>query len=216
MEKNMICPVCDEGQLHAGSVPSVIDSEHGKLDVERHFHWCDACGTEVTLSKDSRLNALAAKSARRDAARLTTEQICEVLRNLGLTQEAAGTIFGGGSIAFSKYKRSEVQPAEAMDNLLWLIQRHPFLAAELAERHGMPDAVSAIEKKRFKADLLDTTLVAGFCTWDREYGLETYEAIKHVSSCGVPTWAQGHHVNQVLENQKQSQSLVISLERAAA
>ncbi len=216
MGKTTVCPVCGEGQLRAAFVMNQIDSEQGKLDVKRHFHWCEACGTEVSLSTDTRLNALAAKAARRDAVRLSTAQICQVISNLGLTQEAAGTIFGGGPIAFSKYKRNEVLPTEAMDNLLWLIQRHPFLAKELAARHGMTNETFVSERQVLKDNLLRATLVAAVYSYDHEYGIETYEAIKQTSLAGVPSWVQGSQVKQVLENRNCRHSLVISLEREAA
>lgn len=137
----MTCQVCGEGHLQAGTTSNSIDSDIGKLEVVRHFHWCDVCGTEMALAKDTKANVVEARNARRHAVRLSADQINEVISVVGMSQEAAGAILGGGSVAFSKYKHGAVLPAEAMDNLLWLIKEYPFLAKKLAIRHGMPDAV---------------------------------------------------------------------------
>lgn len=48
------------------------------------------------------------------------------LRNrLGLTQEEAGRIFGGGKRAFQKYETGKTPPSEAAIALIEMIDRHP-------------------------------------------------------------------------------------------
>jgi HTH-type transcriptional regulator/antitoxin MqsA len=46
---------------------------------------------------------------------------------LGLTQETASKIFGGGENAFSKYESGKVAQSAAMDRLLRLAYEFPFV-----------------------------------------------------------------------------------------
>ncbi len=48
---------------------------------------------------------------------LTSSEIYEARITLGLTQESASLVFGGGKNAFSKYERAEVSQSVAMDKL---------------------------------------------------------------------------------------------------
>lgn len=52
-------------------------------------------------------------------------------RTLGLSQEEAARLFGGGRNAFSKYERGEVAQSVAMDRLIRLCLSHPELVKEL-------------------------------------------------------------------------------------
>ena len=48
-----------------------------------------------------------------------------VRKKLGLTQEEAGRIIGGGRRAFQKYERGTMQPSEAAIGLIEILDRHP-------------------------------------------------------------------------------------------
>ena len=48
-----------------------------------------------------------------------------VRKKLGLTQEEAGRIIGGGRRAFQKYERGTMQPSEAAVGLIEILDRHP-------------------------------------------------------------------------------------------
>mgnify|MGYP003430705931 FL=1 len=52
-------------------------------------------------------------------------RIKAVRKKLGLTQEEAGRIIGGGRRAFQKYERGTMQPSEAAVGLIEILDRHP-------------------------------------------------------------------------------------------
>ena len=52
-------------------------------------------------------------------------RIKDVRKKLGLTQEEAGRIIGGGRRAFQKYERGTMQPSEAAVGLIEILDRHP-------------------------------------------------------------------------------------------
>ena len=52
-------------------------------------------------------------------------RIKAVRKKLGLTQEEAGRIIGGGCRAFQKYERGIMQPSEAAVGLIEILDRHP-------------------------------------------------------------------------------------------
>jgi HTH-type transcriptional regulator / antitoxin MqsA len=56
---------------------------------------------------------------------LSSEEIQEIRNNLGLTQEMASKVFGGGENAFSKYENGKVAQSAAMDRLLRLASEFP-------------------------------------------------------------------------------------------
>jgi HTH-type transcriptional regulator / antitoxin MqsA len=51
--------------------------------------------------------------------------IRKVRKKLGLTQESAGHIIGGGKRAFQKYESGKMVPSDAAIGLIDLLDRHP-------------------------------------------------------------------------------------------
>ena len=57
--------------------------------------------------------------------------------HLGLSQEQAARMFGGGPVAFSKYENDDVIQSEPMNNLLKVSKRLPIAAAYLAKEANL-------------------------------------------------------------------------------
>ena len=72
-------------------------------------------GAELQALDQAYLELRAAYAARVKAVR----------KKLGLTQEEAGRIIGGGRRAFQKYERGTMQPSEAAVGLIEILDRHP-------------------------------------------------------------------------------------------
>mgnify|MGYP006344386433 FL=1 len=72
-------------------------------------------GAELQAIDQAYLELRAAYAARVKAVR----------KKLGLTQEEAGRIIGGGRRAFQKYERGTMQPSEAAVGLIEILARHP-------------------------------------------------------------------------------------------
>jgi HTH-type transcriptional regulator/antitoxin MqsA len=67
------------------------------------------------------------------AARVKT-----IRKQLGLTQEEAGIIIGGGKRAFQKYESGRTPPSDAAVGLIELLARHPEEIATLRAFRSMP------------------------------------------------------------------------------
>jgi HTH-type transcriptional regulator/antitoxin MqsA len=61
---------------------------------------------------------------------------------LGLTQEEAGVIIGGGKRAFQKYESGRTPPSDAAVGLIEILARHPEEVATAIVPHGAPKAMT--------------------------------------------------------------------------
>lgn len=72
----------------------------------------------------------------------------EVRKSLGLSQEEAGTIIGGGKRAFQKYESGRTPPSDAAVGLIELLARHPEEVATLRELRSVPEMTSSAPGER--------------------------------------------------------------------
>lgn len=59
------------------------------------------------------------------------DMLRRVRKRLGLTQQQAARLTGGGHNAFSRYERGEASPMAAVVNLFKLLDKHPELLEEI-------------------------------------------------------------------------------------
>lgn len=71
-----------------------------------------------------------------------------VRKQLGLTQEEAGVIIGGGKRAFQKYESGHTPPSDAAVGLIELLARHPEEVATLRTFRLVPGKVAGQSAKR--------------------------------------------------------------------
>lgn len=69
---------------------------------------------------------------------LAPQEVARVRVKLGLTQRAAGAVFGGGVNAFSRYETGKARPPVALVRLLQLLDRHPHLLGEISAGEDSP------------------------------------------------------------------------------
>lgn len=102
--------------------------------------WYCSCGeslhskTEMKVA-DAALRRLKAK----DKGVFSPETIRAIRKKLGLTQEEAGTLFGGGPRAFQKYESGEIMPSRTMCATLYFVVRRPEMLEELREKINFSD-----------------------------------------------------------------------------
>lgn len=134
-----ICPDCETGHLHPEIYSDEIEYRDHTLCVEGLLCLrCDHCGAELFRPEQIRANDRRfAEAKRRADGLLLADEIRGIRASLGLTQQEAAAIFGGGANAFSKYERGEVIQSVAMDRLLRLVARYPILLVELAISAGI-------------------------------------------------------------------------------
>jgi HTH-type transcriptional regulator/antitoxin MqsA len=135
MESKLTCVMCGSDRLLREESERLVDIDGEQVKVPFRIHSCEACGIEAALNEDLRFNARAMRCARKKHyGVLTGEEIRRIRKLLGLSQEQAAKLFGGGPVAFSKYENEEITQNESMDRLIWLVGRYPDLVASLAKR----------------------------------------------------------------------------------
>jgi HTH-type transcriptional regulator/antitoxin MqsA len=108
--------------------------EHAELStkVEGLSGWrCRACNEVEYDAKSAERYAAAGDELVLQARKHQQDEIRRIRRKLGLSQQEAALLTGGGHNAFSRYERGESIPMPAVVNLLRLLDRHPELLREL-------------------------------------------------------------------------------------
>lgn len=146
----MKCLMCNSNLLSSLCEVENISYKGKKLSVSMAYNRCNNCEHEFVVPEQIRSNDQAIILAKREVdGLLSPAAIREIRVNLGLNQEQAAMVFGGGRNAFSKYERGEVTQSVAMDKLIRLCAMRPELLAELRAPLLKPQA-SAIQKSEQK------------------------------------------------------------------
>lgn len=123
------CPVCGEGVLHDGSRTFEANYRGERFIGKQPGAYCDKCEDGITYN-DPELEARWEQFRLNINERLRAE-LASIRARLGLTQEQAGRLSGGGHNAFSRYERGEAVPVAAVINLFRLLDSDPQLLTVL-------------------------------------------------------------------------------------
>lgn len=100
---------------------------------KQEAEYCPACGE--ALMNDEQANVMsqqiAAFRAEVDKAFLPSDEIKRIRKKLRITQQEAGSLFGGGVNAFSMFERGQARQHRSTDLLLRMLDRHPELLPEV-------------------------------------------------------------------------------------
>lgn len=124
------CPACEE----VAAVEQTYDTDLTYKGAELHvvgllqMH-CAECGYSFETHDQHDLNVETVKQLflqereeyKRSHGLLTGAEIRKIRKDLGLNQQPAAKLFGGGLNAFSKYENEEVMQATSMDRLIRLV-----------------------------------------------------------------------------------------------
>jgi HTH-type transcriptional regulator/antitoxin MqsA len=154
MNEELLCEECGKGHLRPADWES--DFRHGDKTVHvtgLECYRCDNCDVDPVFTDQIRRNQLRiADAKRRSDGMLVGDEIRCIRDQLGLSQQDAALLFGGGTNAFSKYERGDVLQSVAMDRLLKIVAYCPWLADFL--RHEANIAVNPeqrIDVSRYQA-----------------------------------------------------------------
>lgn len=132
------CKYCNSQHISVHDEIEEIKYNNLVLKIPFIFSICDDCHKEFISKEQIIVNDARVRDAKKSADGLMTSiEIREAREKLGLTQEQAALIFGGGRNAFSKYERAEVSQSVAMDTLIKICLKHPSVFNELLRYKGI-------------------------------------------------------------------------------
>ncbi|HGM5834612.1 TPA: type II toxin-antitoxin system MqsA family antitoxin [Serratia marcescens] len=139
MSKANVCPLCNEGVLESVQVQEPLTYKGKTKLLPVRYSLCACCGSEIGSQADLRENKRIANDFKKHVDGLLTgsqlrSKRCDVL---GISQQEAAEIFGGGPKAFSKYESDDVIQSEAMDKLIRLASAIPEAMQLLREISGV-------------------------------------------------------------------------------
>ncbi len=123
--------------LHRGQRPLTLSYKGESITVDMPGWYSDQPDEGVFTSEDMKISDRALNRLKaRAAGLLEPEEIKRIRKKLGLTQEVAGEVIGGGSRAFQKYEAGDLLPSRAISSALILLDRDPPGLSVLTERQG--------------------------------------------------------------------------------
>jgi HTH-type transcriptional regulator/antitoxin MqsA len=137
MAVNPICPNTGAA-MHRGVRPLTLAYKGQSITFDMPGWYCDDCEEGIHTGKDMKisdrmLNLLKARSE----GLLEAKEIRRIRKKLGLSQEVAGKLIGGGRRAFQKYESGDLLPSRAVISTLVLLDRYPAGLGELRKRQHL-------------------------------------------------------------------------------
>lgn len=135
---NNKCSKCGSSNFKVCIEPDDFIRNDQSFTVNVEHSACQNCGYEVIFTEQIKRNDCILRDAwRKIDGLLTAQEIVDLRNKLGLTQQEAAKIFGGGVNAFSKYERSEVIQSVAMDKLMRSALEVPGIFSWLKQQAGL-------------------------------------------------------------------------------
>jgi HTH-type transcriptional regulator/antitoxin MqsA len=134
MASRRSCNACGDKKSMVRFEDERFTIEHAGLRrvVEGLSGWrCAACDEVVFDPESAQLYAAAGDELVLKSRKREQQELKRIRQKLGLTQQAAASITGGGHNAFSRYERGTAQPMPAVVNLFKLLDRRPELLREI-------------------------------------------------------------------------------------
>lgn len=146
------CAYCNSDHVDLLSENEVITYKGVQLDFVMEFSLCNECGRDFLTKEQIQSNDARLRDAKKSVdGLLSSSEIYSARTKLGLTQDQASLVFGGGKNAFSKYERAEVSQSAAMDKLIRICLRHPNVFSELLISSG-------VKSKKFSFEYEDNVV----------------------------------------------------------
>jgi HTH-type transcriptional regulator/antitoxin MqsA len=133
--------------MQRGVRPITITYKGHSVTVDMPGWYSDQSDEGILTGEDMKISdrALNRLKARTEGL-LEPEEIKRIRKRLGLTQERAGEVIGGGTRAFQKYEAGDLLPSRAISNALVLLDHDPEALAVLTARYAaMPDKQAALQ-----------------------------------------------------------------------
>jgi len=126
--------------MHRGVRPLTLDYKGAHTTFDMPGWYCEASDESIHTGEDMKVSDRALNRLKAETEGLPLpEEIKRIRTKLGLTQEAAGELIGGGPRAFQKYEAGDVLPSRAVSSALALLDHDP---AGLSVLHARPHVAS--------------------------------------------------------------------------
>ena len=123
-QTEQLCHECG-AVMARGVKPMTITYKGLSATFEMPGWYCD-CGEGVVTAKDMDVSDRQLNLLKAQAENLVLPQdVRRIRRKLGLNQQTAGQLLGGGPSAFNKYEKGDVLPSKAISNLLRVLEAVP-------------------------------------------------------------------------------------------
>lgn len=133
-----VCPACREGALHPAARVRVFEPLGRRVEVSLLTSVCDHCGQATTRAAQHRDNLrILAERKQHYGYLLLGEEVLNLRKRYGLTQQDAAKIFGKGKIAFSRYENETSYPDETTSLMLRMALDQPASIKWLADQAGV-------------------------------------------------------------------------------
>lgn len=135
------CPECGEGVLHENTRRFSADYRGETFAAMQTGAYCNKCSDGIVYDDpefDQKWDAFRKRVDSEQAAELKA-----IRKRLGLTQEQASKLTGGGHNAISRYECEATQPMMAVINIFRLFDKYPILVSEL-----LPEYVPPVQPSR--------------------------------------------------------------------
>jgi HTH-type transcriptional regulator/antitoxin MqsA len=130
------CPVCGENIIRECR-DILLSYKDNEVTIEQPGQYCIGCGESFFNSSDLAVTRKQRADFQREVDHLLkSDEIKEIRKKINLSQKKAGSIFGGGPMAFSKYERGIVKQTRSLDVLMRLISNNKISLADILEVEG--------------------------------------------------------------------------------
>lgn len=164
MKNGEICPLCGKGHLTKKMDEDKITYKGQTKQVTDTYFTCGFCHVEQAGASELKQNKRVMNCFKKEVdGLLTGKEVHGIRIRLGLTQDEASLVFGGGPNAFTKYENDDVIQSESMDKLLRVANSYPAVFADLCEKAGVS---TKIQTTWFKQ-------VSFSNAWVSEFAVET-------------------------------------------
>ena len=128
------CPFCG-GTMEQKTIKTTYTYKDLSVEVEQPGMFCDSCEEGILSKADHKATEKEIHDlhARGDGL-LLSDEIRSIRKGLGLNQQEASKLFGGGVNAFSRYECGETMQSKALDQLLRTLHEHAGILDEIKAR----------------------------------------------------------------------------------
>ena len=135
----MTNPVCPQtgAPMHRDMRPMTLTYRDQGVTFDMPGWYCEASDESIHDGADMKVSDRALNRLKAQAEGLLEPvEIRRIRKKLGLTQEQAGQLIGGGPRAFQKYETGDLLPSRAISSALALLDHDPSALTVLKARQG--------------------------------------------------------------------------------